>query len=381
MQKKEEFKIEDSNVAGIGSTLDKDARKAAAATETAWKTAGKKPGLQVWRIEKFEIKKSKTPVGQFYDDDSYIVLNTYQCKDIKGNLTEKLGWDVHFWLGRTTSQDEYGTAAYKTVELDDFLGGGPVQHRECSGFESSLFLSYFTEIGGIQLLEGGIESGFNRVKPEEFSPRLLHLKGRKNIRVQQVTKELASLNSGDVFILDLGLTIIQWQGKSAGKNEKARAGQLCRQIDDERNGKPEVIVTGQRDSDAFDEFYQHLGAASLEEAEASIPEGGSDSEWETKQAPKLFKLSDATGEIKFEEVELKDGKASIELFTDDDAYIFDVGAEVFVWVGKGASEEENAQGLNFAQQYLKNNGKNAKLPVSKVSQGNEGSVFKAALRG
>jgi gelsolin len=59
------------------------------------------------------------------------------------NEKEKLAWDVHFWLGKETSQDEAGTAAYKTVELDDHLRGAPVQHREVQGYESPLFRSYF----------------------------------------------------------------------------------------------------------------------------------------------------------------------------------------------------------------------------------------------
>jgi hypothetical protein len=54
------------------------------------------------------------------------------------------------------------------------------------GFESKLFCSYFAKNGGVKLLEGGIESGFNHVTTEVYMPRLLHLKGRKNVRVVEV---------------------------------------------------------------------------------------------------------------------------------------------------------------------------------------------------
>lgn len=100
MQKKEVFKVEDSNVAGLGSDLDKKCREAAAAGEKAWAVAGKKPGMQIWRIEQFKVCVSQTPPGTFYSDDSYICLNTYKKKDDKGKELEKLGWDIHFWLGK-----------------------------------------------------------------------------------------------------------------------------------------------------------------------------------------------------------------------------------------------------------------------------------------
>lgn len=39
--------------------------------------------------------------------------------------------------------DEQGGAAIYVAQLDDYLGGAPLQHREVQGNESMLFRSYF----------------------------------------------------------------------------------------------------------------------------------------------------------------------------------------------------------------------------------------------
>jgi len=372
MIKQKQFNIADSNIANLGSDLEKKVREAAAAKEPAWDNAGKAVGLQVWRIEKFHVKSvPKDSYGTFYSGDSYIVLNTYKKPD-----TNALLWDVHFWLGEHTTQDEAGTAAYKTVELDDKLGGAPIQHREVQGHESAMFLSYFNN--QIRLLEGGVDSGFNHVKPEEYKPRLLHLKGKKRVRVTQVELSGNSLNSGDVFILDNGMNIYQWNGGKAGPQEKMKGAQLSRALDDERKGLPKVIVMEetQTGSDTQD-FWNLLGGrpAHIKTAE----EGGNDAEADkSPNAKRLFKLSDASGSMKFEQV--GEGAAvKKSLLDSNDVFILDTGAEVFAWIGKGASADEKKNAMGFAQQYLSNFNRPAYLPISRILEGGENEVFETSF--
>jgi len=372
--KPKQYKIEDSNIANLGSDMEKKVRAAAAGTEKAWEQAGKNLGIQIWRIEKFKvIAWPKEQYGEFFDGDSYILLRTWKEKD-----APKIKWDIHFWLGKFTTQDEAGTAAYKTVELDDFLGTEPVQHREVQGYESELFMSYFNN--QIKLLSGGVESGFRHVKPEEYKSRLMWIKGKKKVRVTQVDLTGASLNSGDVFVLDNGLKIYQWNGSKCGPMEKQKGAAITRALKDERKSAPTVIVLEETDSGPdMEAFWKTLGGkpGHIKTAE----EGGADDDVEKEVAKvrRLMHLSDASGKMEFKQV--AEGNAiKKSQFISDDVMIFDAGHEVFVWIGKGASPAEKKNGLGFAQDYLTKFNRPSYLPITRVQEAGESESFKTALQ-
>jgi len=280
-----------------------------------------------------------------------------------------LSWDVFFWLGATTSQDEAGTAAYKTVELDDHLHGSPVQYREVQGHESDRFRSLFPK--GVRTLEGGIESGFHHVGPEKYEPRLLHIKGRKHIRIDEVPKTYKSLNSGDVFVLDAGHKIYQWLGSSASGSEKTKASQLAEAIVEERLGHASHVVVDEGKDD--DEFFKALGDKG---PIASAAAGGSDleSDKSAAQTIKLFRLHEEGGNLSFKQV-AEGEKLKKSDVSSEDVYVLDTGAEVIAWVGAKSSTAEKKVALQVAVDYVAKHGLPAHTPVSRVIEGGENEVW------
>ncbi|GBG26224.1 Gelsolin-like protein 1 [Hondaea fermentalgiana] len=365
--------LEDSNIAGIGSKENRDLRKNAAASDPALKNAGSKVGLEVWRVENkrtandtpdFGIARvAPADYGQFFTGDSYIALNTYRVKDENGKLTDKLAWDVHFWLGNDSSQDEIGVAAYKTVEIDDLLDDGPIQHRETQGSESRLFQSYFKEI---MYLKGGHPSGFRAVKPEEYEPRLLMIRRTKRTtRAFQIPVAASNMNHGDVFVLDAGLKIYLWVGAEANAFEKSKGANLQSNVVASRNGKARKVNV------VDDEFWTILGGSEDDVRPADDPfllsedEAGKDEALDVDSI-KLYRISDQSGAVKM--TKEHEGKVKWDMLDSSDVFLVHANVGIWVWVGTGASREEKSKCMKFADKYIADEGLNKHIPVTRILQ-------------
>ena len=392
MQKDRQADWQDTNMSLFGSDIEKKCKEAAADSEPQWDGAGVKPGLQIWRIEQFRVKPwPKSKYGRFHVGDSYIILNTY-VKEPEVN-PDKLAWDVHFWIGSESTQDEYGTAAYKTVELDDSLRGAAIQHREVQEAESQLFLGYFgvprgsaAPREGIMYLAGGAASGFKAVEAETRPTRLFWVKGRaNNLLLKEVKPKRDAMNSGDVFILDSEEGIWQWSGTDSNAHERSKAAAFCASLKADRGGKVAVttLVEGEADGEAeAPAFWRHLpgerkllGIKVGDIKVKSSAVGGDDEDVKAFE-PALFRVSDRVvgGGVAFSKAGTGQ-QMPISKLQSGDAFILDTGFAIFIWVGQGASQSEKVSAFPYAQKYLKDYKRPPVLPITRYAEGKEAPSF------
>lgn len=332
-----------------------------------WEGAGAAIGVEVWRVENqkrqegkaahFGVQKlPRSQHGKFYSGDSYIVLKTAQM------ASGKLKWDAFFWLGSESSQDEYTVAAYKIAELDDFLDGFPIQHRETQGHESELFMSCFPS--GVHYMKGGVPSGLaDSSEKEKHTPRLFQAKkSGRSVRHFEVPLSRESLNHGDAFVLDAGEKVYTWFGDECSPFEKAKATEIASSVADSRAGKSQKkhelddlfweLLGGEGDiADAFGDGEHPLEVMVVEKTETVIYHV-----WEDEHE----------GEVKSKEVE-----PTKDSLVDGDAFVVDIGHTLYVWVGSGASKKESSAALVIAEHVRLQQGKPPEVRVVRVLAGQE----------
>ncbi|XP_059390520.1 advillin-like isoform X2 [Carassius carassius] len=333
------------------------------------KTIQRKPGLQIWTISKMKmVPVPEQAYGNFFEGDCYIILN------VSNSTTQST--DIHYWIGNTSSQDEQGAAAIYVTQLDKYLGGSPVQHREVQGCESAKFKSYFKN--GLLYKKGGTGSGFTHVETNMFNiQRLLHVKGTKHVTAREVELSWSSFNLGDIFLLDLGKAIIQWNGPQSNKQEKMKAILLAQDIRDrERGGRAQIGVIEGGQEEASPELMKIMISV-LGHRTGHLKESIPDDKPDQNQTSivKLYHVSDASGQLMLQEVATS--PLTQDLLNSSDCYILDQGgSSIMVWKGKGASDEERRSALSRAVGFIKAKNYPSNTKVEVMSEGGESAVFK-----
>uniref|UniRef100_A0A4W4G2I4 HP domain-containing protein n=1 Tax=Electrophorus electricus TaxID=8005 RepID=A0A4W4G2I4_ELEEL len=338
--------------------------------ESTFRAVTRNPGIIIWRIEKMElILVPDKSYGNFYEGDCYVLLST---RKVGGSLS----YDIHYWIGSESTQDEQGAAAVYTIQLDDFLGSSPVQHREVQHYESSMFCGYFKQ--GIIYKKGGVASGMRHVETNSYNIcRLLHVKGQKRVTAKEVEMSWKSFNLGDVFLLDTGKTIIQWNGPDSNKQERLKGMLLAKDIRDrERGGRAEIgIIEGDAEKNA-PHLMQALTSI-IGEQPSTLPPGTPDETTDQEQLAQitLYHVSDADGEMKIKEVATR--PLVMDMLNHDDCYILDQGGmKVFVWKGKRASKAEKQAAMSRALEFIKLKGYAHTTNVQAMNDGGESALFK-----
>ncbi|KAM9073185.1 advillin isoform 4-T4 [Megaptera novaeangliae] len=336
---------------------------------SAFQAVGNDPGIITWRIEKMEL--ALVPLnahGTFYEGDCYLILSTRR----EGSI---LSQDIHFWIGKDSSQDEKSCVAIYTTQLDDYLGGSPVQHREVQCHESDTFRGYFKQ--GIIYKKGGVASGMKHVETNTYDvKRLLHVKGKRNIRATEVEMSWDSFNRGDVFLLDLGKVIIQWNGPESSSRERLKAMLLAKDIRDrERGGRAEIgVIEGDKEAaspELMKVLQDTLGRHSI--IKPAVPDEIIDQQ--QKSNITLYHVSDSAGQLAVTEVATRPLVQG--LLNHDDCYILDQsGTKIYVWKGRGATKVEKQMAMSKALNFIKMKGYPSSTNVETVSDGTESAMFK-----
>uniref|UniRef100_A0A8C2AAF3 Gelsolin n=1 Tax=Cyprinus carpio TaxID=7962 RepID=A0A8C2AAF3_CYPCA len=316
----------------------------------------------VWRIENMDlVPVQKNLHGGFYTGDTYIILNT--IKQNSGNLQ----YDLHFWIGDECSMDESGAAAIFTVQMDDFLGGKPIQYREVQGYESKTFVGYFKS--GLKYMQGGVASGFKHVASGEVNvKRVLHVSGRRVVRATEVPVSWDSFNQGDCFILDFGQEIYQWCGSKCNQFERLKATSVSKDIrDNERCGRAKLYVC-EEGSENEKILTPDLPDAQTEDTKTDAS---------NRKSAKLYKVSDASGSMSVTLV-AEENPFTQSALQSTDCFILDHGSngKIFVWKGKEANKEERSAGMKAAEDFISKMGYPKHTEVQIIPENGETPLFK-----
>ncbi|KFQ00035.1 Villin-1, partial [Haliaeetus albicilla] len=190
--------------------------------------------------------------------------------------------------------------------------------------------------------------------------------------VLQVEMSWKSFNQGDVFLLDLGQLIIQWNGPESNRNERLKAMTLAKDI---RDREREVGIVDGEDEGASPGLMQVLTHVLGEKRDIKAATPDDKVDQKLKSSLKLYHLSNASGNLVIQEVAIR--PLTQDMLLHEDCYILDQGGlKIFVWKGKKANKEEKQQAMNRALGFIKAKNYPASTSVELENDGSESTIFR-----
>ncbi|XP_076773782.1 villin-like protein isoform X5 [Arvicanthis niloticus] len=331
--------------------------------------------LQIWITENLKmLPLPERAHGNFFEECCYVVLHVPQSP----KATQGGSSDLHYWIGKEAGAEAREAAVSFVQHLQEDLGDQTVLHRESQGHESDCFHSYFHP--GVIYRKGGRASALKLVETNMYSvQRLLHIRGRKHVSATEVALSWNSFNKGDIFLLDLGKVMIQWNGPKASISEKARALTLtCSLRDRERGGRAQIgVVDAENEATDLMHIMEAVLGCRSGSLCASVP---SNSASQLQKANvRLYHVCEKGTDLVVQELATR--PLTQDLLQEDACYLLDQGGfKIYMWQGRKSSPQEKKAAFSRAVGFIQAKGYPSYTNVEVVNDGAESTAFQQLFR-
>ncbi|KAM6176834.1 villin-like protein [Erethizon dorsatum] len=331
--------------------------------------------LHIWIIENLKmVPVPERAYGNFFQERCYIILHVPQSP----KATQEVSSDLHYWIGKEAGAEAQGATDAFMQLLEEALGDRMVQHREAQGHESDCFHSYFRP--GVIYRKGGPGSDLKHVETNMYNiQRLLHIRGRKHVSATEVEVSWNSFNKGDIFLLDLGKVMIQWNGPETSISEKSRGLALtCSLRDRERGGRAQIgVVDDEAEASDLMQIMEAVLGCRVGSLRAAMPNRSINQL--QKANVRLYHVYERGKDLVVQELATR--PLTQDLLQEKDSYILDqCGFKIYVWRGRRSSLQEKKAAFSRAVGFIKAKGYPTYTSVEVVNDGAESVAFKQLFR-
>ncbi|KAJ3175356.1 hypothetical protein HDU87_006308 [Geranomyces variabilis] len=384
---------------------------------------GHRAGVTVFRIEGLKpVLQPSSRRGRFCIADCYIVLHTVSrhattsasksnksarnsvAADMEDDDETMMSHRIYVYIGAKAEIDKRFCAAMFSTGLRNWIYATRNVERETSGDESPDFLALFgTKFVLDENIDAAADTSLFVAQEKRWPCRMYMLCGNKEIKLRLVCPSARSLASANVFLLDWGTELYQWNGAQSSLQQKAKCRILTSRINrHERVGKAEIFEI--EEGSETSEFWSVLGGPGAvskphDDRSDGEPHTSDDSDAEDdrrahreethaqQQADdaRFAEIGDAPAVLyrAFEDLSdevdthiVKVGKLARAMLVSDAAYVLDAGVELFLWIGKNAPLDLRGMATELLARVAPLQKRPKWVGLHKLMEGHESEVFK-----